>query len=299
MRKRLSIVAAVLAVALVAGPALADWYPWDPYKYKQLPDGDVHYEPPLGLPYPTAVAVDISDQMMADDFPCQAYGTVTKLHFWGNWEGGGPPNLPLQFTGFRIGFHTDIPAIPGQKPSQPGQELWMEDVPMSYIQTRPRTWTIGHWYDPFTTDPNHWRAVQATIHEFNVDLETYAKDNGIPLFIQEGTRQQPVTYWLSLQGLYFGGAPEGSRLGWVTTSLSQGWNDDATWILPAQYTGGGADPWTDIKYQVYSGVRHPWTPQSMNMSFVLVTRESVPIPEPAGLGLFGVALLVVRRRRRT
>jgi hypothetical protein len=282
--------AAAAAVVMVAGPALADWEPWDPYKYQQLPDTGTAGEPP----HPTAVAVNISDQIVADDFPCTARGAVTELHFWGAWD-PVPQNQPPTMTGYRIGFHADIPATETE-PSQPGHELWMHDVDAQYVQVQKKTLTIGYWYYP-KADP-HWRQSKWDCYQFNVDLEAFAEEHQVDLFVQEGTVAAPKTYWLSLQGMYLNPPPSPDQIGWLTTAPGA-YMDDAAWLDPQTYTGGEPEPdsWAELIYPPNQTPLHPFAAQSMEMSFVLVTRESMPIPEPAGLGLIGALLLGLRKRQ--
>ena len=286
MKPNATIVMAIVAVALLAGPTLADWDLFqDPYKYYQLVDPRVQ-QIGNGIGTPVATAVDISDQLVADDFPCDTTGPITSVHIWGSRE--NPASGEPALGGLWVGFHDNIPAA-GQTPSQPGLELWRAMIPFDFIQTRTQTGPIGHWYEPMG-DP-HWRQINLTATQYNIDLEGWARENNEELFLQQGTSDEPKVYWLSIEANYLGGANPNNGFGWVSSNTD--WEDDAAWLDSTNYTGTPTDSWTDIHYELYDNVNgfHPFDGQSLNLAFVIV-------PEPATMVLFGLGAFLLLKRRR-
>ena len=268
----------LIVVAAVAAPALGDWNFLDPYKYRQPVDTYVDPQNPLR---PRASAVDATQDIVADDFPCVSTGPITSVHIAAAWSLNGTVE-PASFNGLWVGFHDDVPAQ-DPVPSRPGMELWRHLVPKQYIQSRFVTGQIGWWFDRFS-DP-HWKPVNLSGWQYNVDLDSFCKESGLELFEQQGTATANRVYWLSIQA-DMGLAPPQDTFGWVTSGVF--WNDDASYIGPTGYTGQASDQWTDM---VYAGDGHLFFDRSVNMAFVLV-------PEPATMSLLALGGLVLIRRKR-
>lgn len=276
-RLRLIVPAMAALWLCLAGETLADWFPGDPYKYRQ--PVDVRVAPGSNTPY--ATAVNASDAVVADDFPCTVTEPITSVHIYGAWDLATPPGQePDTFQGFTVGFHADVPAQGGE-PSRPGDELWRHTIPEQYITGRFGAGQIGWWYDRYH-DP-HWKQIILSGYQYNIDLESFCRDMGFELFVQQGSTAQPLVYWLSIRADN-GLVPGGEQFGWISSSTH--WNDDAADVALAQYTGGPNDPWNEL---TYSYQQHPLSPESMDMAFVLV-------PEPASLALFLFGAAALARR---
>ena len=105
-----------------------------------------------------------------------------------------------------------------------------------------------------------------------------------------------MIYWLDVQVQTNDGV---SVFGWKTTTLEEGWNDDAVFGDTESFGGDPVGPalppvyWQDMYYPAV----HPYSGQSINLAFAITT-----VPEPgtivllitAGLGL----LLFAWRRKR-
>ena len=95
-------------------------------------------------------------------------------------------------------------------------------------------------------------------------------------FLQEGTPDQPIIYWLDICVVV-----EGGEWGWKTST--EQWKDDAVWGVFAEPPGG---PWYPIE--------HPETGKSLDLAFVIT-------PEPATLMLItlgGIGLIFRRKKRK-
>lgn len=111
--------------------------------------------------------------------------------------------------------------------------------------------------------------------EYIPDNHNFAWQINIPYiedpFLQEGTPDRPIIYWLDICV-----AVNGGEWGWKTST--EQWMDDAVW------TDDGVN-WYPIK--------HPETQESLDLAFVIT-------PEPGTISLLvlgGIAVLLRRRRK--
>ncbi len=234
----------VFALVVLSTPAGADWDIDQSYKWLQLPDLD-----DTGMDV-AASAVDAGGRVLGDDFQCTETGPITDIHIWGSWLNdllpfGEDPNAAT----FTLSIWSDNPAGSGGEYSTPAQELW--SMVFSPGQFSSRIWAEGlseGWFGP----PDNYLPLGDTIcWQYNFFI-----DPG-EAFIQEGTPDVPIIYWLVVQA-----RPDDldTRFGWKT-SLDH-WNDDAVWgdgIVP--FPG----PWYELRYPW----GHPMEGQSIDLAFVI------------------------------
>lgn len=283
MRIARTAVGSLVVVALLAGAALADWDEGAPAKWVQLPD-----ETPLGVDvnatlHPEAPAGGI--WLLADDFECKKTEYITDIHIWGSWFNDRLPQIPgtadngdptaVKFT---LSIWTDIPAVPGQLHSMPGEKL--REYVFEAGDFQARVWKEvpdgEGWFHPNGQTPYVYPADQI-IWQYNFDLRDP--------FLQVGTPEQPVVYWLALQAepLYQGDEPDDwTHFGWK--SSIEHWNDDAVWGDDPQ----DQPPWRELIYPF----GHEYETQSIDLAFVIV-------PEPATLMVLALGLISASMLRRS
>jgi hypothetical protein len=266
----MTICAALAAIVAVGGHVRADY---DTPKWIQMPDLT-----------PWGMDVKVSEfRGLADDFLCTMTGPVTDIHIWGSWRDDVVAD-PGRIT-FMFAIFDDIPAdhpdnsygfsVPNVDEERWGGEFRGADGEFTarlYHDNAPQG-----WYDPDTYEPdNHQQVWQ---YNFFIDPED--------AFIQEGTPQNPIVYWLGLKVVIDppqgpgGDVPE--EFGWKTSVVH--WNDDAV----VGYLEDG-EVW--LIEELLFPYEHPYLGESADLAFVIT-------PEPATLAFvaLGAAGLVLRRGR--
>ena len=231
-------------------------------KYSQPPNTEWSYDLSSEIKQPVGAGV-IFQSLMADDWLCNATGTVTDIHWWGSYwtptgEGYGDysdsrPNAPAGgITGFNITIWTDEPASQQNPYSHPDTLI----KPISITGNANETPAFQ------VTDPSGF--LTHDVYKYDIDLSANDQFNQV----------QGTIYWLSIQAI-IPNNPE-KQWGWHETSTIH--NDigvmkkglESSWFIPC----GGHD-----------------------MAFELTT-----VPEPSGIlailsGLSGLVGLAVRRRK--
>ena len=159
--------------------------------------------------------------ILADDFPCVQAGPITDLQVYGSWLN----DLVDSNAVFSLSIWSDVPAA-GLTPSHPGVLLWREQfLALRYRMTLWMDQRQEQFLNPVTpptllgADHQIWRY---DFHPANP-------------FTQQGSAQQPKTYWLAV-GVT--NAP-GRLFGWKTTPDH---HNDAAVFAPASLTSAGAVP---------------------------------------------------------
>lgn len=196
-------------------------------------------------------------RILADDWPCNQYGRLTKIWLWCSYLGDAVPTPP--FTGLRLSIHDDIPVGPYTH-SCPGPLLWEHVFTLGVdCDIVPVATTDGEWF----WDPDGSPTFPGDFQIFRVDC--YLTAQGVPPFIQEGTAIDPRVYWLDVMALM----PEpGVQFGWKTTLAN--WNDAACWTIA---NDPGPVDWNALQYPE----THPMSGAPIDMSFGV---ESVQLPSP-------------------
>jgi hypothetical protein len=228
----------ITALMVLPLAAFADWDPSMPSKWVQLPDLSI-------------MGIDVNASgpfILADDFLCTEPGPITDIHIWGSWL--SDYSSEVKFT---LSIHADLPVGP-QGYSIPGDVLWSRTFqPGEYTA---RIWEQGideGWMDPpdayfFPGDHVCW--------QFNF----YISES--EAFIQHGTPDQPIVYWLDVK---VEPLEPGALFGWKT-SLDH-WNDDAVW-------GMGMEPYFGPWYELIYPPNHEMAGRSIDLAFVITTLQA-------------------------
>jgi hypothetical protein len=131
-----------------------------------------------------------------------------------------------------------------------------------------RVWQQGVLEDWFNPPDDYIPDADRTIWQYNFPF-------GDQHFVQEGTEDNPVVYWLDVQAYPFSAD---AFFGWKT-SIDH-WNDDAVWTQGVEPYFGW---WGELRYP--SG--HEYAGQSIDLAFVIVGEDPVErdwgdAPEPVG-----------------
>ena len=239
-------------------PNTVDWRPGDEYKWVQMPDIS---ETGMDI---RCDRNDMIPRVLADDFKCIEYGPITDVHFWGSWLN----DLKGDIEQIHLSLHQDIPAGEGGTYSRPADPaVWEQDFfPGQFSEKLYKTLPTGQcewWWDPYTNTlmPNG----DTQVWQYDIPITQFP-------FIQSGTPNEPVIYWLDVIVILKQveqGQPQ-PQFGWKTrdwrtTNFGGGhFMDDAVWGWP-----GGITPWQELRYPA----SHPEAPNSLDMSFVITGPE--------------------------
>ncbi|MHC4759292.1 MAG: DUF7901 domain-containing protein, partial [Planctomycetota bacterium] len=230
-------------------------------KWVQLPDLS-----PQGID----IRIDRSDgiqRIMADDFLCTTTGLITGVRLWGSWKFDDKANI----TKIHLSLHKDDPIGPGGTDpdnnfSKPDQLLWEMDVEPHDVNEN------LHYKLP---DSNYewWWDIENGILIPNGDTEVWRYDIDIDpcdAFLQKGSEDDPIIYWLDVYVETDGGPQEGDsgKFGWKTRKWPDHYQDDAV------YANEEDTPpvWMELLYPA----EHPYDGNSIDMAFVIITSEQEP-----------------------
>ena len=197
---------------------------------------------------------------LADDFECDFTSLLTDVHLWGSWL----RDVTGRIQRINLSIHSDDPVGPGgsdpeNRYSQPDELLWSLAVGPDAISVSPYETVPDpgeYWWDPATNqlipgaDAQVWRV------DIDIDPER--------AFIQHGTEDEPLIYWLQV-GVETDGQ---SAFGWKTRDWPAHFMDDAVW------DAGSELPriWKELRYpqgHPYHGLEK----DSVDMAFALTWKE--------------------------
>lgn len=212
----------------------------------------------------TGVDVDATDdrprtwppQVLADDFQCTTPGPLTGIDIWGSWFSDILSDNDAANVEFVLSLHKDVPAATSPTGySLPGTILWTKTYPAQTFTVTKYDTEVQPFYSPcngFYLRNNHREVYKYT---FQVpEQEAY---------LQEGTAQQPVVYWLSVQARLLhkvGTIP--TRWGWKTSTKE--WNDTAVY---AQDVFPNAPAWQKLDYPA----AHSYYGRKVGLAFTVTT----------------------------
>ena len=212
-------------------------------KWEQLPDLT-----PNGIDVNATWDANPSNMyLLADDFPCTNWGPITNITIWGSWLHDNYPEGNPSNVSFTLSFHRDVPT--NESPmgwSMPREPIWIQDFFPGMFKADLYSQGQEGWMDPPDLyDP---------LGDSNCWQYTFPVTNNP--FVQTGTLENAVVYWLDVQATPMG--PE--RFGWKTTTNH--WNDDATWVNEMEGYDG---IWNELRYPL----GHEMQGQSIDLAFRL------------------------------
>jgi len=259
----------------------------------EVEDHEAHIEPPnaeeplkwLQPPDLTPNGFDVACMknrpiLLADDFLCRARSLITNIVVWGSWFHDILPTQqglasPSNVT-FTVSLHADVPAGVQAPWSMPGQTLWLESFPPGTFKAEQDSIDnlVEGWYDPVVSnwtpvaDWTCWR------YEFPVDIAR--------AFMQTGTVDNPVVYWLDVQATPHDILGE-AQFGWKCTLPAFRWNDDACWTPHVEpYNGAN---WTDMHYPPPHPHHRGYTDaDSFDLAFALFSEPLIEAPNELDWG---------------
>jgi hypothetical protein len=194
-------------------------------------------------------------QMLADDFKCEASGPITHIRLWTSWyKDILPANYPEHVV-FTLTIHKDIPAGGSITPySMPGEVLWERKFERGQFQGTKYAENLREgWYVPCTPAVGYQRAADTVCWQYDFDIpasEAFPQEKG-------------KIYWLAVQtDIVHAPLTEATRFGWKTSTRH--WNDDAVWRTDTMPI---SRPWEELRYPQ----GHPWTGQSIDLAFEIIT----------------------------
>jgi hypothetical protein len=205
------------------------------------------FQPPDLDPTGMDVNATISLVVLADDYLCTQTGPITEIHIWGSWREDMYPMGDPGAVNFTLSIHSDIPVGPDGW-SIPGDILWMGQFELGQFEFMLyQGGLIEGWYDPLQElylpegDTECWEYIFHLIDE---------------PFIQQGTEEEPIVYWLDVQAQPL----EEAYFGWKTSTHH--WNDDAVWAVGFDPPMG---PWIELLYPPM----HPFEGMSIDLAFAI------------------------------
>ena len=178
---------------------------------------------------------------LADDFRCTNTGPITDIHIWCSYSNDEVSNPPIWLS-----IWSDVPAGPTNNYSHPGQLLWQQ----SFTPDKYQRYFWGCGAEKFYMPWGSGFYLPDTQVYYYVFYPTNA-------FLQQGTPQSPVTYWLSVYCL------DNSFFGWKTSTNA--FQDAAVWAFWPPSTG---NTWTPMTDPDFGG--------PLNMAFKITTSTNQP-----------------------
>jgi hypothetical protein len=195
-----------------------------------------------------------SAQILADDFECTLSGPVTQIQLWGSYMLDQVPSKDPANPEFTLSIRADVPAPGHTGISMPGKVLWTKTFKKGQFTVQESTSEKQGFSSPCNGQyilNDHSRAFQYT---FSIDPSQ--------AFVQTGTADKPVIYWLSVQASIAQAPVSMSRFGWKTSTST--WNDDAVWAQAKEPYSG---TWQKLNYPAV----HPRVGQHTALAFAILT----------------------------
>jgi len=195
-------------------------------------------------------------EILADDYQCTIPGLVTQIDIWGSWYQDILVGNDANNVTFTLSIRKDVPAIGiAAGYSMPGTALWSKVFSKGQFSVKKVPSDLQGFAIPCDSSysANNHQAVYK--YTFTIDPAE--------AFMQEGTSDRPVVYWLSVQAqLTHPPGSKATRFGWKTSL--QTWNDDAVWVQAEEPYSGA---WKHLDYPA----QHPLRGRHTALAFDILT----------------------------
>jgi hypothetical protein len=181
---------------------------------------------------------------------------VTQIDLWGCYHldalpGGDPNNV--QFT---LSIREDVPAPSRTGYSMPGKVLWRKTFKKSQFTVQSSNRQRQSFFGPCSAEYITYSHARTFKYTFTIDPGE--------AFVQTGTQEKPVTYWLCVQASVTQSAGNTVRFGWQTSTCV--WNDDAVWAQAQEPFSG---TWQKLTYPAF----HPRAREHTALAFAVLTSD--------------------------
>ncbi len=192
-------------------------------------------------------------EIIADDFECRQTGSIDSITIWGGWYNGAPDDDPGNVE-FVLSIHADLPPSGSRAYSMPGAVLWTRTFKKGQFGVQASN-TEDQGYSSSAASKSFSKFIwQGYQYFFSISDET--------AFVQTGTADKPVVYWLSVQAKVNRVGDTTPRFGWKTSTATSG--GDAVWAKGTEPYSGSWQKWS-------YPFGHPRSGQAASMAFTLYT----------------------------
>ena len=202
---------------------------------------------------------------VADDFVCTTTGPLTDITVWSSFFEDQLPGNGVDSIRFTLSIFRSLSTYPNNTGSStPGELLWTREFRAGEYGSSIFAENLREgWYAPALEPPNYQSFGDSICRKYDFSID--AND----AFIQQGTPDNPVVYWLAVQ--VFIVHPPGSiatRFGWKTSP--DHWNDGAVWAWGEGVpSGSDTDVWNRLRYP--SG--HTLVGDHIDLAFAVSTQS--------------------------
>jgi len=181
---------------------------------------------------------------VADDFICTTTGPLTGISIWSSFFDDQPPGNGVDSMRFTLSIFRSLSTYPvNTGSSTPGELLWTRQYRTGEYSSSvvAENLTEG-WYAPARQLPNYQPFGDTVCRRYDFTID--AND----AFIQQGTPDNPVVYWLAVQAfIVHPPGAEATRFGWKTSP--DHWNDGGVWALGEDVpSGSDTGVWNELRY---------------------------------------------------
>jgi hypothetical protein len=201
--------------------------------------------PPLACP-----------EILADDYQCTIPGPVTQIDLWGSWYQDILIGNDANNVTFTVSIRKDVPATSlAAGYSMPGAVLWSKVFSKGQFAVEKVSADIEGFAIP--CDSSYSANDHHGVYKYTFTIDPKEA------FVQQGTADKPVVYWLSVQAqLIHPPGSKATRFGWKTSL--QTWNDDAVWAQGDEPYSG---TWKHLDYPA----QHPLRGRHAALAFDIIT----------------------------